>query len=127
MKKRAEMTLWAVIELIGAFLIVYIAVNLASSIVQGTIYQKLNLAKDLAMQIDTLSSVPGDVTITNRNLHGYSVHFFDDKVEVYENEFEHAKGTYYYASMGEKIDVKFQKPAQLKISKLNNELKISNN
>lgn len=127
MKKRAEMTLWAVLELVGFFLIAYMLVNVASSIAQGTIYQKLNLAKDLTMQINAVLSVPGDVTIINRNLHGYSMHFFNDKVEVYENEFEHAKGVYYYVGIGQKIDVKFQKPSQLKISKLNNELKISNN
>lgn len=128
MKKRGIASLWFLIELIVAFLVGYMAFDLSASYTQKTIYEKLNIAKDLAMQINTLSGVSGNAYILNKNLYGYSVHFSDNKVEVFKDSFDQSKGVYYFTRIGDsKLDVKFDKPNQIVISKINNEIKISEN
>ena len=125
MTKKAEATLWMLIELVAAFFIGYMAVDVAEAYAHNTIFEKLNIAKDLSMDINAVISVPGDVVLTEKNLHGYSVHFYENRIEVYENELEQAKGVYYYTKVGGKIDVKLNKPTEITISKINNDLKIS--
>lgn len=128
MKKRGIISLWFLIELIVAFLVGYMAFDLSVTYTQKTIYEKLNIAKDLAMQINTLSGVSGDAYIINNNLHGYSIHFYDNKVEVLKDNFDQSKGTYYFTKIGSsKLDVKFDKPTRIVIAKINNDIKILEN
>ena len=128
MKKKGTMVLWFLIELIAAAFVGYMAVSLSVAYTQKTIYEKLNIAKDLAMQINTLSSVPGDAYIVNKNLHGYSLYFSGSKIEVFEDRFDQAKGIYYFTKIGSsKLDLKLDKPNQVVISKINNEIIISEN
>lgn len=125
-KKGEEFSLWFLLELIGAIFVGYLAVDVALSYTQGTIYEKLNIAKDLAMQINTLQALPGDAYIINTNLHGYSVYFKYDRVEVYEEGYDYIKGEYTFIKpANSKIDSRFPNPKQIVISKTNNEIKIS--
>lgn len=125
-KKGEEFSLWFLLELIGAIFVGYLAVDIALSYTQGTIYEKLNIAKDLAMQINTLQALPGDFYTINTNLHGYSVYFADDRVEVYEEGYDQIKGVYYFAkTFNSKINARFSNPKQITMSKINNEIKIS--
>jgi len=94
MKKRGQATLWFVMELVIAVFIVYMAIDISNAYSQGTIFEKLNIARNIAMQINTLSSLPGDAYIVNNNLHGYSLHFFDNKVQVFENVNEISTGVH---------------------------------
>lgn len=126
MEKRGIASLWFLIELIIAFLVGYMAFDLSVNYTQKAIYEKLNIAKDLAMQINTLSGVPGDAYIINDNLHGYSVSFSDNKVEVFKDSFDQSKGVYYFVRIGDsKLDMRLGRPKQIVISKIGNEIKIS--
>jgi hypothetical protein len=126
MKKRGDITLWFLFELLGAFLIGYMAVNISLAYAKGTIHEKLNIAKDIAIQINALASIPGDAYIINRNLHGYSLYFSDNKIEVFENNFDQIKGTYYFVKIGDtKLDLRLDKPKQVVIAKIGSEIKIS--
>lgn len=126
MEKRGIASLWFLIELVVAFLVGYMAFDLSTSYTQKTIYEKLNIAKDLAMQINTLSGIPGEAYIINDDIHGYSVSFSDNKVEVFKDNFDQSKGVYYFVRVGSsKLDVKFDKPKQIIISKIGNEIKFS--
>lgn len=125
-KKGEEFSLWFLLELIGAVFVAYLAVDVAISYTQGTIYEKLNIAKDLAMQINTLHAVPGDAYIINDKLHEYSVYFVDNRVEVYEEGYGQTKGVYYFINHADsKIDIRLIKPKQIVIAKINNQIKIS--
>jgi hypothetical protein len=125
-KKGEEFSLWFLLELIGAIFVGYLAVDVAVSYTQGTIYEKLNIAKDLAMQINTLQAVPGDAYVLNDKLHGYSVYFIDNKIEVYEEGYDQSKGVYYFVNHADsKIDIRLIKPKQVVIAKINNQIKIS--
>lgn len=126
MKKRGDISLWFLVEFIGAFLIAFLAVDISINISQQRIYEKLNIAKDLAMQINALTSISGEAYIANKNLHGYSLYFNDNRIEVFDDDFDQVRGIYYFVNTGAtKIDSKLNKPKQVIISKINNEIKIS--
>ena len=126
MKKKGDITLWFLIETAAAFLIGYLSASVAFGYVNLTIYEKLNLAKDISMQINALSGIQGNAYIINSNLHGYSIYFSDNKVEVAESGLDQIKGTYYFTKIGDlKLDSRFEKPKQLVIAKIGNEIKIS--
>ena len=126
MKKRGEETaLWSLIEIIGAVFVGYIVVHVAVAYSQGTIYEKLNVAGDIAMQMNTLISLPGDAYIVNKNLHGYSIYFADNRIEVYDEALDPVKGIYYFPKTANfNLDVRLDKPTQVAISKINGEIKI---
>lgn len=126
MKKRGEATLWFLVELAGAILVAYLAGSISLAYTQGTIFEKLNIAKDLAMQINAISSVPGEAYIINKDLHGYSLYFSDNKIEVFEDNSDLIKGTYHFAgTAGSKLELRLINPEQVVISKINDEIKIS--
>lgn len=127
MKKRGVATLWFLISLIGAVLIVGIAVEIATTLSQGTFFEKLNIARDISMQINTLSSLPGNGYIVNKNLHGYSLIFLNNKVEVYEKDIsETSKGVHSFVTLRDQdFDLIFVKPNQVVIAKIGDEIKIS--
>jgi len=126
MQKRGEISLWFLIELVGAFLIGYMAVDVSVAYAQQTIYEKLNIAKDLAMQINTLSSVSGNAYIVNRNLHGYSLYFSGNRVEVFKDNFDQSKGVYHFVKIGgTNLDLRLNNPNQVVISKIDGDIKIS--
>lgn len=126
MKKRGEATLWFLVELAGAILIVWIAIDLATSLSQGTIFEKLNIARDISMQINTLSALPGDGYIINKDLHGYSLQFFNNKVEVFEDVSDQLKGIHSFVAIGDSnFDLILDKPNQVVVSKIGGDIIIS--
>ena len=131
MKKRGEATLWFLIELIAAVFIVYMAIDISTAYAQETIFEKLNIAREISMQINTLSSLPGNGYIVNKNLHGYSLHFLNNKVEVYEDVNEISKGVHSFVTVGNSnfgsASLVFEKPSQIVVSKIDDEIKILDN
>ena len=131
MKKKGQAALWFLIELIAAVLILYLAIDLAITLSKGTIFEKLNIARDISMQINTLSAFPGDGFIVNNNLHGYSLRFKDNTVEVFEDIDENLKGPHSfvpitpitYSNTG--IGLVFNEPSQIIVSKIGDKIKIS--
>ena len=88
-------TLWFLIELVAAGLVAYLAVEVSLGYAQGTIYEKLNVAKDIAMQINTMQALQGDGFLVS-DLHGYSVKIAGNKIEVFAEDSDLVKGTYYF-------------------------------
>ena len=127
MKKRGEeMTLWSLIELVGVVFVGYMAIHVAVAYAQGTIYEKLNIAENLAMEINSLISLPGDAYIIDKNIHGYSLYFADNRIEVYEEVFDPVKGIYYFPKTENmNLALRLNKPKQVVISKINGEIKVS--
>ncbi len=125
MKKRGDISLWFLLEFIVAFSVVYMAVNVSVAYAQGTIYEKLNLAKDLAMQLNTIAGISGNAYIVNKNLHDYSFYFIDNRIEVSDSN-DLVKGIYYFVKTEESdINIRLIKPKQIVISKIDGEITIS--
>ncbi len=126
MKKKGIAPLWFLIELVAAIFVAYLIVNVSTAYAKGTIFEKLHIAKDLSLQINTLASVPGEAYIVNKGLHGYSLQFFNDRVEVFEDSSDQARGVYYFVKIGDqKLNLRLNKPEQVVISKINNGIIIS--
>ena len=122
--------MWFFVELIAAFFVAYVAVDVSLAYAKGTIFEKLNIVRDIGMQINTLMSVPGDVEIIKNDLQGYSVRITGNKIEVFKRESDLFKGTYFLAESEIKIDNFFldnskEHPKKLVISKVDNEIKLS--
>ena len=128
MKKRGEAALWFWVELVGAIVIVAIAMTLAIFYSKGIIFEELNIARDISIQINTLSSLPGDGYIVNSNLHGYSLRFINNKVEVFEDVSDQLRGSHSFVTIkNQNFDLILDKPAQVVISKNKDEIIISKN
>ena len=128
MKKRGEAALWFWVELVGAIVIVAIAMTLAIFYSKGIIFEELNIARDISIQINTLSSLPGDGYIVNSNLHGYSLRFINNKVEVFDDVSEQLRGSHSFVTIKKQnFDLTLDKPAQVVISKIKDEIVISEN
>lgn len=126
MAEEEEINLYFFLELAAAFFVGFILVNIAVSYAKGTIYEKLSIAEDLGMQISTLYSIPGDAYLINKNLHGYSLYFNGNRIEVYGTEPDPTKGIYYFPQAGSlNLDTRLVKPNQAVISKINGRIKIS--
>jgi len=130
MKKRGDISLWFLVELIGAFLVAYMAVNISLAYAQGTIFEKLNVAKDIRIQINSIIAVPGDTYLINDNLHGYSIKIEENKIEVFESKDEIAKGVSYFANAeGSELDFTLinseEQNKKLVISKIGGKVSIS--
>ena len=122
----STITLWVLIEIIGALLVAYLAIDVSLAHAKGTGFEKLNLAKDSSVQINTLLGIPGDAYIINKNFYGYSLRIVDDKIEVFENPAEQSKGIYYFIKTKDtNLNVFLQKPKQVVVSKINDEVKVS--
>ena len=67
MAEGEEIGLYFFLELAAAFAVGFILVNAGVAYAKGTIYEKLNLAEDLGMQLNTIISLPGDAFIIISN------------------------------------------------------------
>ena len=128
MNKRGdiEINLYFFLELVAGILIASIAINIATTLAKGTVYEKLNIAEDIGMQINTIISLPGDAYIVDNNLHGYSVSVLDNRVEVYSEILDVSKAVYYFPKTGTAtFDAKLTTPNQIVISKISGQIIIS--
>jgi len=129
MKKRGLAGLWFLIELVAGIFAGGLLAFAALDLFTGTAHQKLNVAKLIATQIHALSSIPGDAYITNNNLHGFSIEITDNKIEVFEEDSQLIKTTYYFTKAGDSgINFKLKNSedsSQIVISKINNKIIIS--
>ena len=126
MAEGEEIGLYFFLELAAAFAVGFILVNAGVAYAKGTIYEKLNLAEDLGMQLNTIISLPGDAFIIISNFHGYSLNVVGNKIEVYSEAFDTTKGTYYFPKTSDlSLDVKLTKPKQVVVSKIHGQIRIT--
>lgn len=121
MKKRGAETLTLVyaLELIAGVVIALLIIHVATSYGKGEAINKKYLAKDLALQLNTLYAVPGNAYIVNsENMEKFSIRFNNEFVEVYEFEKDPTRGIYpYVRTENSKLDLNFDKPKQLVLVK----------
>jgi len=126
MTKKADVSLWFLIELLAAAFVAYTAVDVATSYAQGTIYEKLSIAKDISIQIDSIFSVPGDAYLVKYNPNAYSIRISGTKAEVFENGVQ-SNGIYYFSkNKNANLDTILEKPDKIVISKINGKITVSN-
>lgn len=128
MKKRGAETLTLVyaLELIAGVVIALLIIHVATSYGKGEAINKKYLAKDLALQLNTLYAIPGNAYIINsENMGKFSIRFTNEFVEVYEFEKDPTRGLYpYVRTENSNLDVNFDKPNQLVLVKDGDKIKI---
>ncbi len=126
MKKRGAETLTLVyaLELIAGVIIALLIIHVATSFGKGEAINKKYLAKDLALQLNTLYAIPGNAYIVNsENMGKFSIRFTNEFVEVYEFEKDPTRGIYpYVKTENSNLDVNFDKPKQLVLVKDGNKI-----
>lgn len=75
------------LELIAGIFAAYLLISIAVSWGKGDIFLQTKVARDVAIEINTLNTVPGNVYLQYpQNLSDFIVEFTDSKVEVYQKE-----------------------------------------
>ena len=101
---KKSMAFWFLIEIIAGLAAAFILTQIASDYAKGAIFLKTKIARDIAIEVNTLYAVPGDVYLQYpQNLSDYRVEFDEktDIVKVYK-EIDPLKPSYPY--VGEHID-----------------------
>ncbi len=101
---KKSMAFWFFIEIIAGIVAALVLTWAAVSYAEGTIFVKTKIARDIALEVNTLYAVPGEVYLKYpQNLSIYRVEFDDDKdlVWVYE-EGDILKPSYPYS--GKRIE-----------------------
>jgi len=133
MKKRGSfIALWFLMELVAGVFLGFSIVKLSLDLSTGVIYEKINVARDISIQINTLASVPGDAYFVIEDLHGFSLKIKDNKVEVFEDPSDFSKGSSYFVqSQDSNLDFTLENSEELSkqiiISKVDNQITISEN
>lgn len=128
MKKRGQLVYKGLIIAIVCVMVILAFIQAGKSYGSKDIFYKSAVAKDLALIIDELYAVPGDVVISYQNdLSEYGVYIKDNSVRVYSTDaglLDVTSGQYTF--FGLKIqETKIENPKQLIISKVNGKITLS--
>ncbi|MCK4521477.1 MAG: N-acetylmuramoyl-L-alanine amidase [Nanoarchaeota archaeon] len=122
MKKRGELTLWFIIEIVMAVFVAALLINIATRYGEGDISNEHTIARDLAVQINTLQSVSGNAYIVNTALGKYTIKVKDNKVMAYISEADFTKPYYSYVASVNINNPLFKKPTKLLAGKSGNDI-----
>lgn len=130
MKKRGQLIFKAIYSLILSAVIVLFLPMVANQYGSGEAYEKLAVAKDIALMTDTLYSMPGDAEVFYPcDCENYIIVIENNEVKVLDPELvadDPVKGIYSFTAMGPyrlpKIEMRF--PKLIKFEKKGNILQI---
>jgi hypothetical protein len=130
MQKRGQLVNKALIVLIVSAIVVIAFISAGKSFGSGDAYYKLAVAKDIALSVDLISGMPGDIVFTYPNdLSGYDIEVTKNIVFVYSNKFgklDPVKASYTFSNAGYPIDNTYIKNAKyVIIEKTGNKIKIT--
>ena len=128
MKKRGQLVYKGLIIAIVCVMVILAFVQAGKSYGSKDVFYKLAVAKDLALIIDELYAVPGDVAISYQNdLSKYGVYVNGNSVKVYSINtglLDVTSGQYTF--FGPKIEeTKIENPKPLLISKIKGKITLS--
>ena len=125
MKKRGQIPFMAITAFIASAIVVLAFYSAGKTYGNKEAYYKLAVAKDIALTIDYLYSVPGDVEFIYPNdISGYDTEIIDDTVRVYQHNSRRSDvtaGIYGYAGTSyDKINKFISGPKYIKLKKIGN-------
>ncbi|MEK6943193.1 MAG: hypothetical protein AABX00_03975 [Nanoarchaeota archaeon] len=126
MQKRGQLVNKALIVLIVSAIVVIAFISAGKSFGSGDAYYKLAVAKDLALSVDLISGMPGDVVFTYPNdVSGYDIEVKKNLILVYGNKLgklDPVKATYSFSSVGQIEDVYIKNAKYVTIEKTGNKI-----
>ena len=127
MKKRGQLVYKALVVIIGGALIILGFLQAGKEYGSQEAFYKLAVAKDLALAIDLMYALPGNIEFTYPNdISGYDVEIKENTVRVYNGEGDKVKGIYTYAGTDmDLINVHIENSKFIKLQKINNNIIIT--
>ena len=129
MKKRGQLVYKALIVIIASAIVIFAFVKAGTSYGNQEAFYKLAVAKDIALTIDLMYALPGDIEYVYPNdISAYGIEVKDNNVRVYNFKLgknDPTAAAYTYAGMSDdaiRADINGQKFA--KLSKTSNQIKI---
>jgi len=92
-----EVVLMPAMIMLLAFAVFLVMFNWVGKIGETTTFQKEFLAKDIALLIDSLYTVPGQAVVYySKKTFNFTIEISENKVEVYENKSDFFKKSFYF-------------------------------
>jgi hypothetical protein len=131
MKKRGQITLKAMVELIVAIVIFTLFIYVGRTWGNGEVFQKARAAKEISLIIDAMYATEGNAYITYPvNLSKFIIKFSSDKIEVSSAKRQPDPTAVSYQFIAAKdlnLDKELNKPNKLVLAKLGSEILILDN
>lgn len=129
MKKTGQLVNKALIVIITSAIVVIAFYSAGKTYGNKEAYYKLAVAKDIALTIDYLYSVPGDIEFIYPNdISGYDIEIRDGSVRVYQHNsgrLDATAGIYGYVETSyDKIDAFVSGPKYIKLKKTGNVIEV---
>ncbi|MBI2541387.1 hypothetical protein HYV80_01635 [Candidatus Woesearchaeota archaeon] len=128
MKKRGQIVYEALVVIIAGVLIITGFVQGGKSYGQQEAFYKLAVAKDIAVTIDLIYALPGNIEYTYPNdVSGYDIEIKNNIIKVYKTSSTDSTLQYYNYVGTDKDQLNFLVKSQkfLKIEKINGKIKIT--
>ncbi len=130
MEKKGLLVYQAIIALIAASLILIGYVQAGKSFGNQEAFYKLAVAEDIALTIDLIYGLPGDITYVYPNdVSGYDVEIRENTIKIYKTESRNSDRTlqsYVFAGSGrEAIEFTIKNQKFVKIDKINGKIKVT--
>ena len=128
MKKRAQLTLKGLIELVAVAIVIFILIYIAVSRSSGEAFFKERSAKELALLLNTLCSLPGNAEIIfPTDLSKFNVQVENNVVYVYDTRFakntdDPVAGKYQISKPNCNLEASVKEPKTLIVRKRGNKI-----
>ena len=129
MEKRGQLVFEALLVIIASGVVISAFVMAGKSYGSQDAYYRLAVSKDLALAIDLMYALPGDVVFTYPNdVSSYDIEIKDYSIRVYSHKssLDPVVGTYSFAGTStDKIEVAIRGEKFVRLEKIGNNIKIS--
>ena len=124
MKKRGQITLKAIIELVIAITVFLLFIYVGKTWGNAEVFQKARVAKETALIINAMYATEGNAYITYPvNISKFSIKFSQDKVQVYKVDPDPTAFTYSFIKVADfTIDKEIKNPDKLILARLGDEI-----
>ena len=127
MKKKGQLVNKALIVLITSAIVIIAFYSAGKTYGNKEAFYKLAVAKDIALTIDYLYSIPGNIEFIYPNdISGYDIEIRDDSVRVYQHNsgsLDTTAGIYWYVGTSyDKINIFISGPKYVKLEKTGNSI-----
>lgn len=127
MKKRGQLVYKALVVIIGGALIILGFLQGGKSYGSQEAFYKLAVAKDLALTIDLMYALPGNIELNYPNdISGYDIEIKENTIKVYNGEGDKTIGVYTFAGTDkDMINIHIKNSKFVKLEKINNNIIIT--
>jgi N-acetylmuramoyl-L-alanine amidase len=126
MKKRGDLSIYFVIEILAAIFVVYILISVAESYGTYDVFEQMRLSRKLAMQVNALNTLAGNAYLVDDDTSKYEIKFYKDRVDVFKENTDILKSSYSFVNNKNSIlDYSFVKSNKLVLIKDGNKIKVS--